>query len=125
MQSVTIYIGNLKYSRDEVGIQKLFERYGKVQKIEIIKDENERSKGFAFVQVPNMATANRAIEGMNGKIIDGRTLKVSIANDRFAENDQKKAFKPRSKKPEDKSSKKPIKKRKPKGLNVLMDYLKK
>ena len=76
----TIYIGNLSYSKDEFQLKKLFAKYGKVTYIRLVRDTKTlKSKGFAFVQMPNKLDAQRAIENLNQSQLDGRTLKVSTA----------------------------------------------
>lgn len=78
--NTTVYVSNLNYRRDEVGIKKLFSRYGKIKNIKIVIDlETEKSKGMAFVEMSTVTEAKAAIEGLNGEIIDGRTLKASWA----------------------------------------------
>lgn len=78
--NTTVYVSNLSYRRDEVGIKKLFTRYGHIKKIKIVIDmETEKSRGMAFVEMSTVAQAKAAIEGLNGEIIDGRTLKASWA----------------------------------------------
>lgn len=81
----TIYIGNLNYKRDEEGIKSLFAPYGYVKSVKIVmKKDSQLKAGFAFVQMTNDEKANIAVTKLNGTIVDERTLKVSIANDRFA-----------------------------------------
>lgn len=81
----TVYIGNLKYERDERDIRELFTEFGAVKSVEIVLDpDTERSKGIAFVKMFEAKEAQTAIKALNGAKFDGRTLKVSIANDRFA-----------------------------------------
>lgn len=76
----TVYIGNMSYDKDEFQIKKLFSTYGKVTYVRLVKDQKtSRSKGFAFVQMPTEKDALYAIEQLNGKKMDGRTLKVSVA----------------------------------------------
>lgn len=76
----TIYIGNMSFNKDEFAIKKLFSKYGKVTYIRLVRDTKTlKSKGFAFVQMPNQVDATRAIEKLNGMIVDERTLKVSVA----------------------------------------------
>ena len=78
-----IYVGNLVYSIDEGGIHKMFSKYGKVGKIEVIKDsKTQKSKGIAFLQMYNQEDAMKAINKLNGSVVEGRTLKVSIALER-------------------------------------------
>ena len=43
-------------------------------------EKTQLKKGFGFVQMPNKEDAAKAIKSLNGKQLDGRTLKVSIAN---------------------------------------------
>jgi RNA recognition motif-containing protein len=82
--TVTIYVANLNYRRDEDGIKELFAPYGYVKSVKIVyKEDKTKKTGIAFVQMTNEEKAIRAISELNGKIIDERTLKVSIANDRF------------------------------------------
>jgi RNA recognition motif-containing protein len=77
----TIYIGNLNYKKDEIGVRDLFKKYGKVRRVKLMRDEKTQlKKGFGFVQMPNIEDAGKAIKSLNGKIVDGRTLKVSSAN---------------------------------------------
>lgn len=76
----TIYIGNMSYEKDEREIRDLFSYYGKVNKVQIILDlETNKSKGYAFVIMDHPNDAARAVNGLNGKIVDKRTLKVSVA----------------------------------------------
>lgn len=78
--AATVYIGNLSYERDEKGIRELFTYYGKVHSVEIIRDlETKKSKGYAFVKMDHPNDAQRAITALNGKIIDKRTVKASVA----------------------------------------------
>jgi RNA recognition motif-containing protein len=78
-----IYVGNLVYSVDEGGIHNLFSKYGKVGKIEVIRDpKTNKSKGIAFLQMYNKDHAKMAIFKLNGSSHNGRTLKVSVALER-------------------------------------------
>lgn len=78
-----VYIGNLNYKKDEFGIMQMFKPFGYVENVNLIKDEKtETSKGFAFVEMQNKKAANEAVTTLNGKVIDGRTVKVSIAQER-------------------------------------------
>lgn len=85
--TVTIYVANLNYRRDEDGIKELFAPYGYVKSVKIVyKEDKTKKTGIAFVQMTNEEKANKAISELNGKIIDDRTLKVSVAIDRFKNN---------------------------------------
>jgi RNA recognition motif-containing protein len=127
----TVYIGNLDYDRTEKDIKVLFSHYGKVKSAKIVLDaDTERSKGIAFVQMFDETEAKEAIKGLNGLRFDNRTLKVSIANDRYAEIDAKRAQAKMkelglapvaAKVKEDRPKKSMVKKKQ--GLDVLFNYL--
>ncbi len=78
-----IYVGNLAYETTEAALTTEFGAYGTVDKASIIMDKfTGRSKGFAFVSMPNVGEANAAIEALNGKDVDGRPLTVNQARPR-------------------------------------------
>ena len=78
----TIYIGNLAYDLIEIDIMAMFEAYGYVNYVKLIKDQaTQLSRGIAFVQMPNQKHAKLAIAKLNGSDCDGRILKVNIAEE--------------------------------------------
>ena len=80
---MNIYVGNLSYDTTEDGLKALFEEYGQVESVSIIKDrETGRTRGFGFVQMPDDAEGQNAIDGANGKDLDGRNLKVNEAREK-------------------------------------------
>jgi len=61
----------------------MFSKYGKVNSVKIILDrETQRSRGFAFVEMPSEEEGNAALNGLNGKDIQGRALSVSVAREK-------------------------------------------
>jgi len=77
---MNIYVGNLSPDVTEEDLQKAFESYGNVDSAKIIKDKfSGEARGFGFVEMPSKAEAQSAIDGLNGKEIKGRTLKVNEA----------------------------------------------
>lgn len=75
-----IYVGNLSYRTSEDQLAQAFAKFGQVSSTVIVIDRaTNRSKGFGFITFDNAAAAQKAVEEMNGKEIDGRTVKVSIA----------------------------------------------
>jgi RNA recognition motif-containing protein len=81
--SKRIYVGNLSYSTTESALSELFGGFGEVMSADIITDRmSGRSKGFAFVEMEDEAAATQAIEQLNGREVDGRTLKVAEARPR-------------------------------------------
>ena len=80
---MNIYIGNLSYEVTEEDLQQAFEVFGQVESVNIIKDKfSGRSKGFGFVEMPDKANAQSAINELNGKELKGRTLNVNEARPR-------------------------------------------
>jgi cold-inducible RNA-binding protein len=80
---VNIFVGNLAFSATDDSLRQLFESHGVVDKVNIITDRDTgRSKGFGFVEMPDSAAAKAAIQGLNGKELDGRALTVNEAKPR-------------------------------------------
>lgn len=78
-----IYAGNLQYGITEEELQKIFEEYGEVSSVKIITDKySGRSKGFGFVEMPDDAEAQQAIESLNGVEIKGRAMTVNQSIER-------------------------------------------
>jgi RNA recognition motif-containing protein len=77
-----IYVGNIAFTVTESQVREMFEEYGAVDSVAWITDRDTgRFRGFAFVEMED-AAANSAINGLNGKDIDGRPLKVDEAKPR-------------------------------------------
>ena len=80
---MNIFVGNLAFSATDDSLRQLFESHGVVDKVNIITDRDTgRSKGFGFVEMPDSAAAKAAIQGLNGKELDGRALTVNEAKPR-------------------------------------------
>lgn len=80
-----LYCGNLSYNTSSSDLDQLFSEYGRVQSAEVVMDRDTgRSKGFGFVEMSNDAEASAAIEGLNMKEHDGRSLTVNEARPREA-----------------------------------------
>lgn len=78
----TVYVSNIDYSLTNSDIFTIFSTFGKVGKVTILRDKLTRqSKGVAFVLFVSQSDARRAVSEMNGKILNKRTLSVSIAAD--------------------------------------------
>jgi len=77
---MNIYVGNLSYKMTDEDLGKLFSTYGSVSESKIVIDrETGRSKGFGFVEMPNQAEGDEAIKQLDGKEIEGRSIKVNVA----------------------------------------------
>ncbi|MBL7800173.1 MAG: RNA-binding protein [Chitinophagales bacterium] len=80
---MNLYIGNLNYTVKEQELQELFQQVGEVSSVKIITDKfTGRSRGFAFVEMPNDAEAKTAIESLNGRSLKERELSVTEAQPR-------------------------------------------
>jgi RNA recognition motif-containing protein len=80
---MNIYSGNLAYSVTEDDLRDSFSEFGQVESASIINDKfSGRSKGFGFVDMPNDSEARQAIESLNDKDLNGRTIKVNEAKPR-------------------------------------------
>jgi cold-inducible RNA-binding protein len=75
-----LYVGNLSYSTTEGALSELFGAFGEVASVNLITDRmSGRSKGFAFVEMAEYDAAQEAINQLNGKEVDGRSIKVAEA----------------------------------------------
>ena len=80
---MNIYVGKLSYEVTEEDLWQAFEPFGQVESATIIKDKHSgQSKGFGFVEMASKAEGQSAIDGLNGKELKGRTLKVNEARPR-------------------------------------------
>jgi cold-inducible RNA-binding protein len=78
-----LYVGNLAFSTTEEALKEVFAEFGEVVDAKLmIERETGRSRGFAFVELATSEAAKKAIEQMNGAVIDGRALRVNEAEDR-------------------------------------------
>ncbi len=77
---MNIYIGNLSQSATEETLRELFEEFGKVDSVKVIKDRfTGAPRGFAFVEMPSSDEAQHAINELNGTDIDGMSIRVNEA----------------------------------------------
>jgi RNA recognition motif-containing protein len=75
-----LYVGNLSFTTTEEGLQNEFSAHGQVEEVAVITDRDTgRPRGFAFVTMSNDEEARAAIESLNGREIDGRTITVNEA----------------------------------------------
>ncbi len=78
-----IYVGNMSYQMTEESLGAVFAEYGEVGSVKIITDrETGRAKGFGFITMNDDNEAKAAIEALNDKELDGRTLRVNEAKPR-------------------------------------------
>ncbi|MEX2430778.1 MAG: RNA-binding protein [Dehalococcoidia bacterium] len=78
-----IFVGNLSYQTGDADLEAAFRSYGDVGTATVVMDRDSgRSKGFAFVEMADQSQAMSAINGLNGKDLDGRPLTVNEAKPR-------------------------------------------
>jgi RNA recognition motif-containing protein len=67
-----IFVGNLNFGTSEQSILSLFQTYGTVERVNLVRDRDSRQpRDFAFVEMSNDDQARKAIDGLNGTNLDG------------------------------------------------------
>lgn len=80
---MNIYVGNLPYTITEDDLRGVFADHGEVATVNIITDKfSGQSKGFGFVEMPDQAAGEAAIEALNESSQKGRNIKVNEARPR-------------------------------------------
>ena len=75
-----IFVGNLDFKTGEDELRQLFAQHGKVDRVSLMADQDTgRSRGFAFVEMPNSDEAEKAISALNGTQLGSRTINVNEA----------------------------------------------
>src|SRR6478672_13309286 len=78
-----LFVGNLSFDTTENDLQDAFAAFGTVTEANLMMDrETGRARGFGFITMSTPEEAQKAIEGLNGKSIDGRALTVNVAKPR-------------------------------------------
>ncbi len=81
--SSRLYVGNLSYDTDTESLRQAFSSSGEVTDAHVVTDrESGRSRGFGFVTMATEDQAKKAIETMNGSMLDGRAIRVNEAEER-------------------------------------------
>ena len=78
-----LFVGGIAWATTEEQLREVFAEHGEIKDLIIIKDrETGRSKGYGFVTMADEESGKNAMEQINGKEIDGRTLRVDEATER-------------------------------------------
>jgi len=81
--SSKLFVGNLSFNTTENDLQDAFAAFGTVTEANLMMDRmTNRPRGFGFVTMSSAEEAQKAIEGLNGKDMDGRALTVNVARPR-------------------------------------------
>jgi len=78
-----LFVGNLSFNTTENDLNDAFAAFGTVTEANLMMDRTTgRPRGFGFITMSSPEEAQKAIEGMNGRDLDGRALTVNIARPR-------------------------------------------
>jgi RNA recognition motif-containing protein len=78
-----LFVGNLDYSLGEADLRQAFEPFGAIRSATIITDRmTGQARGFGFVEYDNAGDAQRAIEALDGHVLNGRPMNVTVARER-------------------------------------------
>jgi len=81
--SMNLYVGGLSFDTTDDGLRTFFEQAGTVESARVITDRDSgRSRGFGFVEMATDDEGRKAIEDLNGEMLDGRTVTVNEARPR-------------------------------------------
>ena len=78
-----LFVGGISWGTTEDALREAFERFGEIVSATVVTDRDSgRSRGFGFVEFADEAAAAQAIEELDGKELDGRTIRVNEAHDK-------------------------------------------
>ncbi|XP_020235774.1 28 kDa ribonucleoprotein, chloroplastic [Cajanus cajan] len=81
--ALKVYVGNLPWDVDNTRLEQIFSEHGKIVNARVVYDrESGRSRGFGFVTMSDETEMNDAIAALDGQSLDGRAIRVSVAEDR-------------------------------------------
>ena len=74
---MNIYVSNLSFNVQDEDLREFFAPYGEVSSAKIINDrESGNSRGFGFVEMSDDTAAKKAIQELDGAMVEGRNIKV-------------------------------------------------
>ncbi len=87
---MNMYVSNLGFHTSDEDLRKLFEKFGQVSSAKVITDrETGRSRGFGFVEMNSEGEAQKAIDGLNNKEVEGRQISVTVAREKTKRPDSR------------------------------------
>jgi RNA recognition motif-containing protein len=87
---MNIYVSNLSFAVRDEDLREFFAEYGEVSSAKVIMDKiSNRSRGFAFVEMPDETAGQKAIQELNGATVDGRSIKVNVARPKEKSNNNR------------------------------------
>ncbi|KAL8097704.1 hypothetical protein AgCh_030718 [Apium graveolens] len=85
--SFRVYVGNLPWEVDSSRLEQVFSEHGKVIDAKVVYDrESGRSRGFGFVTMASETEVNDAIAALDGQSLEGRAIRVNVAEERPRRN---------------------------------------
>jgi RNA recognition motif-containing protein len=86
--SKKLFVGSLSWNTDDHGLREAFAPHGEIEEATVITDRGSgRSRGFGFVTFADDEAADKAIAALNETELDGRTIKVDVAQARNRDRD--------------------------------------
>jgi RNA recognition motif-containing protein len=90
---MNIYVSNLAFAVQSSALQEMFAPYGAVSSVNIIMDKlTNRSRGFGFVEMPDNTAAAKAMQELEGSMLEGRPLKLQEAREREQPSSKKQTW---------------------------------
>ncbi len=87
---MNIYVSNISWGTKSESLSELFSQFGEVSSATIITDrETGRSRGFGFVEMPSNEEGQAAIDALNGKEFEGKTLNINVARPKEDRSDSR------------------------------------
>ena len=86
--SKKLFVGSLSFNTDDNGLRQAFAQHGEVTEAKVITDRDSgRSRGFGFVTFADDEAADKAIAALNQSELDGRNIRVDVAQDKDRDRD--------------------------------------
>lgn len=79
-----LFVGSLPWSVDDAQLSEIFAAHNPVSARVITDRETDRSRGFGFVEFADDETAAAAMDALDGTMVEGRTINVSVAREKQA-----------------------------------------
>ncbi len=78
-----LFVGNLDFSTSDEDLREAFTQFGELTSASVVTDRSTgQSRGFGFVEFSTPEAAERAIESLNGSMLNGRSINVNVARER-------------------------------------------
>jgi RNA recognition motif-containing protein len=88
-----LFVGSLAFTTTSEGLREFFGQSGTVVSANVVTDQfSGQSRGFGFVEMATAAEADQAVTQLNGRMLDGRPLKVEVAKPKSASGGGDRAF---------------------------------